>query len=424
MNVPFSSIYDWLGGSAVKTGPINYEAILNPALNLSADTVIELFNKTPDINSLIGCPYLGNTIDLSGVLASIHSAKFKNNGTRLYVLRQATSTIFQFNLSVAYDITFASSVGSLSISGVVGTAEDFDISEDGTKMIVLGQASANTLYEYSLSTPFLISSGAYQSRSFSINGQDTQMRHIKLSKNGLRLLSFGDANDSIFQYTLGSLYNLTSVTYNTSLNLSSIITNPTFTLIRGFTAGNNGTRLLVAYSAASGAELIREIHLSDDLLLSGSVQGQLTRVRTASGGNIRFIEATDTINDSNYGNGIRNDILFSDTATPAILKELVNLKAKKYWFHNLTIGIRQNGSLTGEVRLSDTRIRIGSNQEAYGHNGLQDYMVFSQTQDVRQPFIKPLGFISDKRTVIEAVLFSAAQNSSVFNMSVGYTPLL
>jgi hypothetical protein len=198
MSINATELYPWIGGSDVKMGPMNFDGFLNPAFTGSTDNIINVFDRTPDIDSGISCPYVSTSVDLAANVSAITAMKIKNNGTRLYVLRGSTSTIFQYNLSVAYDVSFASFIGSFAVNGVVGTAYDFDISEDGTKLIVLGNTSANTLYEYTLSTPWLISSSVYQSRSHSINSQDTQMRHIKISKNGLRLLAFGDANDSIF----------------------------------------------------------------------------------------------------------------------------------------------------------------------------------------------------------------------------------
>ena len=418
MSINATALYPWIGGSDVKMGPINFDGFLNPAFTGGADNTINVFDRTPDVNSGISCPYASTLVNLASV-SDIHAMKIKNNGTRLYVLRQSTSTIFQYNLSVAYNVSFASSVGSFAVNGVVGTADDFDISEDGTKLIVLGNTSANTLYEYTLSTSWLISSSVYQSRSYSMNSQDTQMKHIKISKNGLRLLAFGDANDSIFQYTLGSLYNLTSVTYNTFINLSSLITSPGFSNIRGFTATNNNTRLLVAYTQTGGGqELIRELHLSDDLLLSGASQGRLTRVKMTTGGSIRCIEASDT-----YGTN-KNIILYGDTAAPTIAKTLLNLKPKAFWVGNFLMGIRFNGSVSGETRLKSINISSGPDLTAY--NGINDidFMAFEQTQNIRNLIQVPLDFITDVRTKIDAIISPSASQTNVFNLSLGFRPIL
>jgi hypothetical protein len=419
MSINATELYPWIGGSDVKMGPMNFDGFLNPAFTGSVDNIINVFDRTPDIDSGISCPYVSTSVDLVANVSAITAMKIKNNGTKLYVLRQSTSTIFEYTLSVAYDVSFASFIGSFAINGVVGTAYDFDISEDGTKLIVLGNTSANTLYEYTLSTPWLISSSVYQSRSHSMNSQDTQMRHIKISKNGLRLLAFGDANDSIFQYTLGSLYNLTSVTYNTNINLSSLITNPGFSNIRGFTATNNNTRLLVAYTQTGGGqELIRELHLSDDLLLSGAFQGRLTRVKMPTGGSIVGIEASDTY-DTN-----KNLILYGDSAASTIARTLLNLKPKAFWIGNFLMGIRFNSSVSGETRLRNINISKGPNLTAY--NGINDidFMAFEPTQNIRNLIQVPLDFVTDVRTKIDAIIFPASSQTNVFNLSLGFRPIL
>jgi hypothetical protein len=419
MSINATELYPWIGGSDVKMGPMNFDGFLNPAFTGSTDNIINVFDRTPDIDSGISCPYVSTSVDLAANVSAITAMKIKNNGTRLYVLRGSTSTIFQYNLSVAYDVSFASFIGSFAVNGVVGTAYDFDISEDGTKLIVLGNTSANTLYEYTLSTPWLISSSVYQSRSHSINSQDTQMRHIKISKNGLRLLAFGDANDSIFQYTLGSLYNLTSVTYNTNINLSSLITSPGFSNIRGFTATNNNTRLLVAYTQTGGGqELIRELNLSDDLLLSGASQGRLTRVNLPTGGAIAGIEASDTY-DTN-----KNLILYGDASAPTIARTLLNLKPKGFWIGNFLMGIRFNGSVSGETRLKNINISTGPNLTAYNGINNIDFMAFEPTQNIRNLIQVPLDFVTDVRTKIDAIIFPASSQTNVFNLSLGFRPIL
>jgi hypothetical protein len=418
MSINATELYPWIGGSDVKMGPMNFDGFLNPAFTGSTDNIINVFDRTPDIDSGISCPYVSTSVDLAANVSAITAMKIKNNGTRLYVLRGSTSTIFQYNLSVAYDVSFASFIGSFAVNGVVGTAYDFDISEDGTKLIVLGNTSANTLYEYTLSTPWLISSSVYQSRSHSINSQDTQMRHIKISKNGLRLLAFGDANDSIFQYTLGSLYNLTSVTYNTNINLSSLITSPGFSNIRGFTATNNNTRLLVAYTQTGGGQEIRELNLSDDLLLSGASQGRLTRVNLPTGGAIAGIEASDTY-DTN-----KNLILYGDASAPTIARTLLNLKPKGFWIGNFLMGIRFNGSVSGETRLKNINISTGPNLTAYNGINNIDFMAFEPTQNIRNLIQVPLDFVTDVRTKIDAIIFPASSQTNVFNLSLGFRPIL
>jgi hypothetical protein len=244
------------------------------------------------------------------------------------------------------------------------------------------------------------------------------MRHIKISKNGLRLLAFGDANDSIFQYTLGSLYNLTSVTYNTNINLSSLITSPGFSNIRGFTATNNNTRLLVAYTQTGGGQEIRELNLSDDLLLSGASQGRLTRVNLPTGGAIAGIEASDTY-DTN-----KNLILYGDASAPTIARTLLNLKPKGFWIGNFLMGIRFNGSVSGETRLKNINISTGPNLTAYNGINNIDFMAFEPTQNIRNLIQVPLDFVTDVRTKIDAIIFPASSQTNVFNLSLGFRPIL
>ena len=423
MSINVTDLYPWIGGSDVETGPLNWESYTNPSLiGTSTDQNITIFDKTPNPNSLLGCTYVGNSGSVAASLPTINAMKLKNNGTRLYCYNQSANRIYQFNLSTAYNIKALTPIGSFLLS-VPSSTYDFDVSEDGTKLIVLGQTSGNiqTLYEYTLSTAWTISSAVYQSRSQSINAQDSQMRYLKISKNGLRAIVFGDANKSIFQYTLGSYYNLTSLTFNTSINLSSLVVDPNFSNIRGMSAGSNGTKLLIAYTPTGGGiDRIRELNLSGDLLLSGASQGELTTIpsSTLGGGSTFCIEATEDISLT------RNDILLGNTNNTGFLGSLLNLKAKGYWFNHFVIQCNIPSSMSGDLYYKGLNIGLGTGLLRYSSGNIRSGLVMSLTYNERGSYSEFLNFVSREKTKIEAIINGTVGQESVFRLEIGYLPIL
>jgi hypothetical protein len=214
---------------------------------------------------------------MSSVSAGV---KIKNNGTRMYVAETSPSRVLnQYNLSTAYDISSATYIGEIDINATVGSITDFDISNDGTKLIVMN--GSNVLYEFLLGTPWTISTASYQSRSQSINSQDTQMRAMCVSNDGLRVISIGSTNSKIYQFTLGSAWNLTSITFNTDISMSSYLTNPTSSGLRWMCRDDTGTKLVVLYDgSASSGPWLQEIKLSVDSTLSGATIGLTEQMGT------------------------------------------------------------------------------------------------------------------------------------------------
>lgn len=290
MSTPISNLFT----NFIKAGGSGLDAILDEAPRqhfgrlgttgtlTTTTTEYSIFNKGVDSASpLNGLTRLDNTYDVTARMSSVSAGiKIKNNGTRMYVAETSPSRVLnQYNLSTAYDISSATYIGEIDINATVGSIVDFDISNNGTKLIVMN--NSNVLYEFLLSTPWTISTASYQSRSQSINSQDTQMRAMFVSNDGLRIISIGSTNNKIYQFTLGSAWNLTSITFNTDLSMSSYLTNPTSAGLRWMCRDDTGTKLVVLYDgSASSGPWLQEIKLSADSTLSGATIGLTEQMGT------------------------------------------------------------------------------------------------------------------------------------------------
>jgi hypothetical protein len=288
MSLPVSSLFNNYISSSGGLGVLKnepYSQLFGAFANVTTSKAeYNIFNKTFDKDSPINNVLQSGQRDFTAQFTSCENIKVKNNGAKLYVSQSSPSDfIAEYNLTTPYDITTASYVGQVNLFATTGDIRGFDISADGTKMIVLGTAAANTLYEYTLSTPWSITSATYQSRSFSLNTQDTSMQDICLSVSGLRVIALGITNNRLYQYTLGSVFNLTSVTFNTDISMSSYLTTPTSSNIRGFARSDNGLRLVVAYTPTGGGnDYLQEIKLSADGILSAATVGLIDRLGIAN----------------------------------------------------------------------------------------------------------------------------------------------
>jgi DNA-binding beta-propeller fold protein YncE len=169
------------------------------------------------------------------------SMAFNNDGTKMYIVGNVTDTVFQYTLSTAFDLSTASYASkSFSVASQDTIPFGLAFSTDGTKMYIFG-AGSNSVYQYSLSTAFDVSTASYDNVSFSVNSQDTGPRNIAFNNDGTKMYIVGYANISVYQYTLSTGFNLSTASYdNVSLSVASQDTQP-----EGVAFNNDGTKMYV-----------------------------------------------------------------------------------------------------------------------------------------------------------------------------------
>jgi DNA-binding beta-propeller fold protein YncE len=137
---------------------------------------------------------------------------FSPDGTEMYFNENYYKSVDQWSLSTAWDVTSATFTRVQSYTGMSST-RGVTLSPDGTKMFIT-DASLDDVFRFTLSTPWNISSKVYHSRATTGGslgaGQDT---HVQFSSDGLEMTIFQRAGTSGFnQYTLSTPYDITSHT--------------------------------------------------------------------------------------------------------------------------------------------------------------------------------------------------------------------
>jgi len=137
---------------------------------------------------------------------SPNTLDFKTDGTKMYILGSTNNDIYQYSLSTAWDVSTASyDTKSFDVTGQTPSPTDILFKSDGTKLYVIGSVN-NTVYQYSLSTTWDISTASYDSVSFSVATQVSNARGMYFKTDGSRLYVMGLVTDKVFQYsTTGSL---------------------------------------------------------------------------------------------------------------------------------------------------------------------------------------------------------------------------
>jgi sugar lactone lactonase YvrE len=218
---------------------IKYSTVLNTAeLDLSTGSVFEI-TPTSDIQINLSNPADSGTVSQATLLldgggfldfsnASYDSVSFslssqdtspievfvKPDGTKMYIVGNNNESIFQYSLSTAYDLSTASydSV-SFSVSSQDTIPFGLFFKPDGTKMYVCGWGN-DSVYEYDLSTAWDISSASYNSVVLNVTTQDPRPSAIFFKPDGAKMYMVGDEYNAVYQYSLSTAWDLSTASYD------------------------------------------------------------------------------------------------------------------------------------------------------------------------------------------------------------------
>ena len=158
--------------------------------------------------------------------------EFNNDGTKLYYLdgRKNDATLTEFSLSTPYDIRTKTQITSQTLSINVSAndpAMGFQFNSNGTAMFILlndNSGNDDTIFQFRLSVAFDTSTATLVgSRLVLLDGGDqtTNTSGILFSNDGSKFYITEDASDTIFQFSLPCPFGFVSCQAFTDSNISS-----------------------------------------------------------------------------------------------------------------------------------------------------------------------------------------------------------
>jgi len=177
-----------------------------------------------DINSAI---YLNKTFDNSSQESSSYSLVLSTDGTKGYTVGTSNDTMYQYTLSTAWDISTATYANkNKSVSAQDSAPIKMRLSIDGTKAYILGGAN-NRIFQYTLSTAWDISTATYANKFIASNSQEGSPDGFVFNYDGTKMYIVGQSNDTIYQYTLSTAWDISTATYaNKNKSVSDKFTVP------------------------------------------------------------------------------------------------------------------------------------------------------------------------------------------------------
>ena len=142
--------------------------------------------------------------------AAPYDVQFNNNGTKMYMVGGVNNTVFQYTLSTAYDVSTAS-YDSVSYSVLAQDSFNLAIAfnNNGTKMYLVG-SSNDDIFQYTLSTAYDVSTASYDSVSLAFPSNDSYPQSISFNSDGTKMYAIGTGNDRINQWTLSTAYDIST----------------------------------------------------------------------------------------------------------------------------------------------------------------------------------------------------------------------
>jgi sugar lactone lactonase YvrE len=169
--------------------------------------------------------YLDSSVQYNGVSFSVAAedtnpaaVKFSTDGIYMYVIGDTSNDINQYTLSTAWDISTASYTRVFSVSSQDLTPAALFFKPDGTVMYMVG-GDSDTVHQYSLSTAWNLSTASYGSVSFSVASQATLPTGVYIKSDGTKMYILDDTTVTVYQYSLSTAWDVSTASYD-SVSLS------------------------------------------------------------------------------------------------------------------------------------------------------------------------------------------------------------
>ena len=167
--------------------------------------------------------------------------QFKSDGTKFYLIGVNNDTVYQYSMSTAWDASTASYDGvSFSANSQQPNAEDLFFSTDGDKLYVIGMGGVH-LYQYTLSTPWDISTASYDSISFDTSSYNAYPAGIYFNPKGDK---FYVAGTTVDEYTMTTNWDIGTASHSATYTIANDA--PT-TSPHGLYFKPDGARMFVIY---------------------------------------------------------------------------------------------------------------------------------------------------------------------------------
>jgi len=187
------------------------------------------------------------SFDVSSESGGPQGINFKPDGTKMFIVGSFSDSVHSYTLATPWDLSTASFDNvSFDVSSEDSKPTDIHFKPDGTKMFIVG-SFGQSVYSYTLSTQWDLSTASYDSVSFSVSSEDTSPTDINFKPDGTKMFIVGSSSDSVHSYTLSTPWDLSTASFDSvSFSVSSEDSKPT-----GIDFKPDGTKMFIAGNSSN-----------------------------------------------------------------------------------------------------------------------------------------------------------------------------
>ena len=223
----------------------------------------------------------------------------KSDGTALYMHGATNDTLYQYTLTTAWDLSTASYASkSVSTSAVNGNAAGVFFKPDGTSFWVTGSTN-DSVYQYDMTTAWDVSTASYASKSFSVASQETVPQGLSFKSDGTKMYVLGSASDNVNQYSLSTAWDVSTASFDSvTFSVNSQTAGPVSLFFNSdgtsfFVCGNNS---VFKYNLSTSWDVSTASYTGDSYDISPQSTASYDAVFSSDGSKMYVIGITnDTI---------------------------------------------------------------------------------------------------------------------------------
>jgi hypothetical protein len=227
---------------------------------------------------------------------------FKSDGTKVFAICSTNDRVYEYTISTGWNLATGNSAyaASYEIVNQDSNPTDVTFNNDGTKMYVVGN-SQNSVFQYTLSTAWSIQYASYASKSFDIGSQEAQPSGAVFNADGTKMFLVGTQNDGVLSYSLSTAFDVSTASYdNLSLSVASEEAVP-----MGIFFKPDGNKLFIV----GGAEVVHtystdaQLFTASETWVNGTVNNELATIQqslNATSANVMDKAQLEAVTDPNH----------------------------------------------------------------------------------------------------------------------------
>ncbi|MDA9972446.1 autotransporter domain-containing protein [Candidatus Pelagibacter ubique] len=157
--------------------------------------------------NVVGAAFNGAILDLTGlqfapdVIVQPNGLIFNDDGSKLYVVDADTDKVFEITLTTQYDVGDPIlNVERLNIAAESTAPSDIAFNQNGTKFFILDRGN-KSLFEYSLTVAYdLTTFTGYTGNSFNFTTEENFPEGFEFNSDGSKIFMVGTGDNDVFAY--------------------------------------------------------------------------------------------------------------------------------------------------------------------------------------------------------------------------------